>query len=289
MESTLDKIRNLPTDWWCSASKSSILATLFKKHTLPLLVAGSVNGVTQYNIYSGFLLQLKRGLFWLTAGHNIEELQKFKNSSDFVLDKMVWLDDYKITGATSVPFHRKDIQMKTWVDIGVDIGVIFPSELDVGNILKNEDIKPIEPGIWFGIDNAKPEGYYAIGYPRLFNKFEQTNLPTGKVLNSVVADLVCIPLRRSPPPSAFKGNPFWENPNAFYGEIIPFPDLPHFDIGRAEGMSGGLILSIERDPDGHVRYRLFGIIQRFAYAQSLFRAEPIQQVSQIIEDWAQHL
>jgi len=196
---------------------------------------------------------------------------------------MVWLDDFGVTNAEFVPLHRKDVLMKSWKDEGLDFGIIQPSELDVRNILINKKITPIESSIWKNLNEADPEGYYAIGYPRLFNNFQQTQVAGGKILCSVAADLVCIPLREIPPPLIFKDNPMWANPNAFYGEIIPFPDLPLFDIEDGKGMSGGPIISIERNSEGRVVYRLVGVIQSFAYAQSIFRAEPIDLIAKVID------
>lgn len=67
--------------------------------------------------------------------------------------------------------------------------------------------------------------------------------------------------------------------------MLPYLDFPEFDLDSTKGMSGGPILSVERDRDGKIRYRLVGIIQSFAPGQAIFRAEPINRVKELIDKW----
>jgi len=275
----------LPPDWWQTATASSVLIQQFKKHLLPLLVAGSVDRQVQYNIYTGVLLRHGETIVWLTAGHVVDELIQILSSHHFKLSAMVWLDGYEATKAESVTLHRIDVPMKSWRETGLDIGAVLPSLLDVGNLLRNEKIETIHSGIWKNLDLASPEGYYAIGFPRPWCHHTQTPAPNNKTLNAVKADIACLPLKEIQPPSEFAEDPAWSNPEAFYGQILPYPDYPEFDLEDAKGMSGGPILSVERDPDGRIWYRLVGVIQSFARGQSIFRAEPIQRVAEAIDLW----
>jgi len=278
-------ILRLPPNWWQRADASSVLIKAFKKHIIPLLVAGTVDQESQYNIYTGILLKHGETIVWLTAGHVVDELIKFLSSSRFKLTSIAWLDGYEITKAESVPLHRTDVPMKSWCDIGLDVGIILPSILDVGNLLRNDNVRPIDALIWKNLNQASPEGYYAIGFPRPWCHRSQTPVSNNKVLNLVEANFACLPLKEIPPPPEFGGDPAWSNPEAFYGQILPYPDYPQFDLEDTKGMSGGPILSVERDPDGRIRYRLVGIIQSFARGQSIFRAEPIKQVAEVIDSW----
>jgi hypothetical protein len=279
------KMLELPPDWWQTATASSVLIQQFKKHLLPLLVAGSVDRQVQYNVYTGILLRHGETIVWLTAGHVVDELIRILSSPHFKLSAMAWLDGYEATKAESVTMHRIDIPMKSWRVTGLDVGAVLPSILDVGNLLRNEKVETINSGIWKNLDLASPEGYYAIGFPRPWCHHTQTSAPNNKILNSVKADIACLPLREIPPPAEFAGDPEWSNPEAFYGQLLEYPDYPAFDLESARGMSGGPVLSVERDPDGRIRYRLVGVIQSFAEGQSIFRAEPIQRVAEVIDLW----
>ena len=223
-----------------------------KKHLLPLLVAGSVDRQPQYNVYTRILLRHGETIVWLTAGHVVDELIQILSSPHFKLSAMAWLDGYEATKAESVPLHRIDIAMKSWRETGLDVGAVLPSLLDIGNLLRNKKVETIDSRIWKNLDLASPEGYYAIGFPRPWCHYTQTLAPNNKILNSVRPDIACLPLREILPPLEFAGDPEWSNPEAFYGELLEYPDNPAFDLESAKGMSGGPILSVERDPDGQI-------------------------------------
>jgi hypothetical protein len=279
------KMLDLPSDWWQNATTSTILIQHFKRHLLPLLVAGFVDNQIQYNIYTGIYLKHGETIVWLTAGHVVEELKKILSSKNFKLAVISWLDGFEATQAESIPMHKIDIPMKSWQEIGLDIGVVLPSLLDVGNLQKNERISPIEAVIWKNLSKAQPEGYYAIGFPRPWCQYTQTPTQNKKTLNKIIAETACLPLEQIPPPPEFFNDKKWSDPEAFYGRLIPFPDYPEFELEDANGMSGGPIISVERDPDGRIRYRLVGILQSFAHGQSIFRAEPISKVAGAIDTW----
>lgn len=279
------KMLQLPADWWQTAAAASTLVQWFKRHIIPLLVAGTVGHQFQYSVYTGILLRHDETIVWLTAGHVVDELIQLLSSSAFKLSAMTWLDDFEVAKAEAVPLHRTDIPMKSWRDIGLDIGAVLPSLLDVGNLLQNNSVKTIDAGIWKNLSQANVEGYYAIGYPRPWSQHSETPVPNNKILHSVKVNVACLPLKEISPPPEFSDDPVWSNPDAFYGKVLPYPDYPEFDLDNAKGMSGGPILSVERDPDGRIRYRLVGVIQSFARWQSIFRAEPINRVAEVIEDW----
>ena len=279
------KLLGLHPDWWQTAATTSVLIKAFKKHIIPLLVAGTVGHESQYNIYTGIILKYSGPILWLTAGHVVDELSKILSSSQFKLTEMAWLDGYEVTKAEAVLVHRTDIPMKSWSEIGLDVGIILPSILDVGNILRNDNVIPIDARIWKNLNQASPEGYYAIGFPRPWSHLSQTPLSNNKVLKTVDANIACLPLKEIPPPPEFRDDPVWSNPEAFYGQILPYPDYPDFNFEDAKGMSGGPILSVERDPGGTIRYRLEGIIQSFAPSQFIFRAEPIQRIAEVLDLW----
>ena len=87
------------------------------------------------------------------------------------------------------------------------------------------------------------------------------------------------------PPGSLADIEKWSDEEAFYGKILPYTDFPEFEVEEVKGMSGGPILSVERDPDGRIRYRLVGIIQSWYRSESIIRAEPISRIAQAITGW----
>ena len=284
-ENLLKKMRELPPDWWQSESTAVILLDLFRRHIVPLLLAGYVERKFQFTIYTGFLLQHNQNLVWLTAGHAIDELSSILSSPSFEVSKMVWLDDYKAAQSEGVPLHRYPPIMKSWKDTNRDVGAIIPSILDTGNILRNTELQTINAEIWKNLKQANPEGYYAIGFPQPWTQHSQKPAPNNKILHSINANLLCLPLEEVSPPSELANLSGWSDPDVFYGKILPFVDNPTFEVDDLKGMSGGPILSIERDLDGQIRYRLVGIIQSWANSQSIVRAEPVHRIAETIDKW----
>lgn len=278
-------ILNLPPNWWQSARAASTLLQWFRRHVVPLLVAGEVNENIQHNVYAGLLLDHGETLVWLTAGHVVDELRTILASPTFKLSAIAWLDEFDAKNAENVRLHRTDIPMNSWRAAGLDVGVILPSELDTGNIRKNNGVSPVNSVIWENLKQAKPEGYYAIGFPRPWSKHEQKLLSNKQILHTINADLICLPLEEVSPPVEFSEDPKWSNKEAFYGKILPFTDDPTFEMDDLKGLSGGPILSVERDSRGRIGYRLVGIIDSWAPAQSIIRAEPINQISVAVEKW----
>lgn len=285
LEEALNKMRKLPPDWWQSIHTVSVLCKLFKRHIIPLFVAGSVGNDFQYNVYTGILLNHNQITVWLSAGHVVDEIKQLLSSTSFRLSLITWLDGFGVPEAEGVKLHKINIPMKSWKSSGVDVGVILPSILDVGNIKNNDNVLPINADIWKNLKQANPEGYYAIGFPRPWSNHSQKPAPNHKILHSVKFDLACLPVAEIPPPPEFASDPKWSDPEAFYGKILPFIDNSDFGVDDIRGMSGGPILSVERNVDGRIVYRLVGIIQSWAHAQSIIRAEPIRKISNAIEEW----
>jgi hypothetical protein len=70
---------------------------------------------------------------------------------------------------------------------------------------------------------------------------------------------------------------FWNDPEAFYGQILPFVEGSKYQPASLQGMSGGPLFSLERDPSDRIRYRLFGIQRSEDRDERLIRVEPIHR------------
>ena len=278
------RMLDLPSDWWQTAQATYSLLQWFKLHIVGLLLAGSVDHQFQYSFYTGFLLEHTNRLLWLSAGHVVEEIESALSSDRFRVSQFCWLDNYEDPKAPAVPVHRRDMPMHSWKQSSLDLGVVLPSLLDTGNLLRNEKLQLMEERVWRNLAQANPEGFYAIGYPRPWTTHTQKQVSPTQALHSLRADLACLPLAETtspaPPP-----DDRWLDTAAFYGKILPFPDMPDFEVDDIKGMSGGPVLSVERNKDGRIVYRLVGIVQSWYPSQGIVRAEPIARVAETIEAW----
>ena len=279
-----DKVRNLPSDWWQHASVVQGLIKYFKSHIVGLLLGGSINKTYQYYLYTGFILNHKENFLWLTAGHVIENITAVLSSTNFSLSVIRWLDGYDVAGAESFPVNVANLRMKSWVSEGLDFGVIAFSDLEKQIISANKNISVMNEKIWKNLNKASPEGYYVIGYPRIWNIYKETPIESNKVLRSIKADLACLPLEPISP-VANAEDPFWDKKNAFYGKIIKYPDLEDFRIDDIVGMSGGPILSIERTSESKFAYRLVGIQVKWKPEMKIICAEPIESIALALSKW----
>jgi hypothetical protein len=286
---TASKMGQFPPDWWQTVAAATALLQKFTNHVIPLLVAGIIDNSINYSVYSGILLRYERTIVWLTAGHIVDELVKVLSSPDFKLTTMVWLDDFGAKGAEGVRLHNTGIPMKSWKSAGLDVGAVLPSDLDLGRILKNNKVQPIDAGIWKNRSSIRPEGFYAIGFPRPWSI--HTKMPAlipalvNDVLISLKTDLSCLPLEVIQPPRENSDDPTWSDLKVFYGKILPYSDNPINNLDSPMDMSGGPILSFERTAEGHIAYSLVGVIQSWVWAQSIIRAEAIDCIADEIDRW----
>ena len=279
------KIDNLPQDWWQNIQTAEALTNQFKKHIVGLLIDGSINDKSQHFLYTGVLLEYEERMLWLTAGHVIDNIQKVLNHSEFKISIMRWLDDYDVPGAKSIPINYSNLDMLSWTSKGIDFGVINISPLEKQCLLANNDTIPINSEIWKNLKHASPEGYYIVGYPRIWNNYNEQRLEGNKILKSIWTNIACIPILPILAPSDTKSDPFWKNDNGFYGQILNYPDMQEFQVEDIAGMSGGPVFSIERTPSSQLAYRLAGIQVAWKPSSGIIRAEPIDIIESMLKSW----
>jgi hypothetical protein len=77
---------------------------------------------------------------------------------------------------------------------------------------------------------------------------------------------------------------FWNDPAAFYGEILHYPDNPDFEVSEIEWMSGGPVFSLKINDKGKITYRLVAI-QKGWDQGVMMRAVPIDKIIKAIDEW----
>jgi hypothetical protein len=177
--------------------------------------------------------------------------------------------------------------MKSWRAEGLDFGAVRLPILEKKALMANESASVMGEQAWRNLNAASPEGYYAIGFPREWNNLKKTRAEGTKVLNSLKADLACLPIAEVPRRNDSSGEAFWEHEKSFYGEVLRFPDAPTLKVESIVGMSGGPILSIERSPDAKIGIRLVGLQVEWLPNSEIVRAESIQEIAAALDTWKQ--
>jgi hypothetical protein len=231
------------------------------------------------------LLEYKGKLLWLTAEHVIDNLSQALSSPVFSLSVMRWIDDFDVPGAEAIPVNHSQLKMKSWTSEGLDFGAIIIPFLESQNLLANEKVSVMEERIWKNLMLASPEGYYVAGFPRSWNEFNEKPVGENKILRSIKADIACLPVKPLKPPNNSEDDHFWDKQGAFFGELLPFPDAPNLKVDNIEGMSGGPIFSIERTKDYKIAIRLVGIQSSWKPAFGIVRAEPIDEIVEVLSEW----
>jgi hypothetical protein len=276
---------DLPDDWWRYTSTCQILSDWFIHHLLGLFLSLlDERGRIRHGVLTGFLLYHQDILLWITAGHVIDSINAILSNPHIKVLRMRWLDGCEIPGAESVPVHNRNLKtFSTLKSKEIDFGVAAITGLDAENILRNDRVQTMTEQVWKNLHLAQPEGYYVLGFPEEWVEIQEDRLPDNIILGSAQANLACLPVRRIDYRGPSRTKEFWNDPGAFYGQILPFVDEPGYQPQNIEGMSGGPVFAIERDSGG-IRYRLFGIQRSQDKDERLIRVEPIQRIIAIMEE-----
>ena len=280
----INKASEYPPDWWRKPGVIEFLFREFRQFVIGLLISYSSNDVSTYRFYTGFLLENKEHLFWMTAGHIIDQIDQILQAGNKI-SSMRWFDGYPKEGAETIPINFHSLRKKSWISLGIDAGVIDISLLEKENILKNNLVNPMNKQIWDQVEQAKPEGYFVVGFPRIFNNYNERPAQKNKVLKSIRADYACIPLDKLAFPVNDPNTEFFDKPDAFYGQLIDQQLDPVDFVHSIQYMSGSPIFSIERTQEVNILYRLVGIQKKWLPESRRICAEPIGRIIQELNSW----
>jgi hypothetical protein len=257
----------LPPDWWKREAVCLNLSQWFGQHVLPLFLAVRIDGTPQEALYTGFLLEHEAGLRWITAGHVVDEINQVYATEGVQVVSFRWLDRGELAGAESVPAIYERARLLSGHTKGIDLGAIELSYMEEQPLRHNARVKIMTPEVYAHLDRAKPEGYYIVGYPQEWMTVSRKGNRGANALMSARADIACLPVERlsEPPPELVGIIP--PDDYTFIGRLIPFAESSQSQPVGIKGMSGGPLFSIQREPDGHFKYYLFGI-QRGWYEKS---------------------
>lgn len=278
-------VANLAPDWWQKAASCQTIAKLIERHLLGLFIAYRIGTQHHEYVFSGCKLYYKDFLFWLTAGHVIDLVDKMRSGPEIDIRIMRWLDGCEIEGAHTIPVSNTEFRtLSTYADgDGIDFGIGHIDGHDARAILHNPNARYLTELAWKNVDRSRPEGFYLVGFPGEWGEHTEERISAKQAKHSFEAKVVCLPIRRIDYPDPHPNDEFWNDPEAFYGQILPYSDVPGHQPKDIDGMSGGPIYSIERDEDGRMQYWPFGIQRSWDRGKRSIRAEPIHRIISFIK------
>jgi len=291
LEEHLRQMRELPQDWWKWGNTALVLSDWFHRHLLGLSIAYDDESGRHRAHASGFLVDYLGKLCWFSAGHVVVEILRIRNDPKYRLSDFRWLDRHPAKDASTLPAHNKQPTAYYQYGRGRDFGMIVLDGLDELHVRSNEGLVLMTEQGWANLEGSNPEGYYVFGFPIEWQSVDETPANTRQTRVALVAPLSCLPVVRIDPPLVSVRDEFWDDKNAFYGEIVAFErieDPAQFQPSDIVGMSGGPLLSLERQLDGRIRYRLFGVLVSWNKRNRYVRVEPIQRIiDELVKPWLQ--
>lgn len=243
--------------WWKDQGVAVTLSHCFARHVVALGISLTCEGKRDYQWLTGFLVQVGDLDFWLTAGHIIDAIEEILHDPRVKVVRATWNDGYDNSEAVAVPVSMEDLPR--YRDAENDFGAILIRKGYAAPILANPKIVPLTPEIWWHHKTSRPDGFYVVGHPREWCELQEVARSRKGRFYFAASALACIPVDRISPDPGDVQNEFWAHPDAFYGQVLPVMKSKLEPLRSIKGTSGGPIFSIERTPDNHLKYRLFGI------------------------------
>jgi len=187
---------------------------------------------------SGTLIFIEGALYFLTAGHVLEELKTLRDSKQVEIENASLADVFgtKRVSDTPIPFDLKSAQLFFIDDeeLGLDFGVI-PLEPHHARLLAKNGMIALAEKNWTEQHKVKFDGYAMLGFPA--ERVSERISDSGRVIIRPTMFAVTQSPSASQEPVATKYP-------RFIGSV--HPDLP---LKSLKGMSGGLILGFREQPE----------------------------------------
>ncbi len=275
-----------PKDYWRSGMVAAQLSHEFGDHVIAIGIAFTFDKQAHYEWFSGFLVVIDDRLLWLTAGHVVDRILELRDSQAVRIDYVSWNDNYPDAAAAEVPFPLQ--ALAAYKDTEMDFGAVLIRPCFADPLLANPNVRPMTPEFWYGHTDAKPEGYYVVGFAERFCNFRLIGREGPRENYTAAAHLLCLPMEPIDRPSSPEPADFWDDPHALYGQLVPFKEgVSPENQSSIKGMSGGPVLSIEREGDGRLLKRLFGIQSAWLPESRIVRAVSIGSAVKAMVKWLQ--
>jgi hypothetical protein len=246
-------------------------------------LSGEHAGKQNTSFYPGFVISVRGQWLFVTAGHNIREVDDALQEGQIRLVTARFLDcfspdaPYRDSATASFPFdYCASKRAGIFFDFddsvdqldGRDFGFVKISD-SMRQLLESNGIRALEEHMWLPPVGTVLEEHILVGIPKQLIDVEK-----GKSEIVYRPENVCIPLK---PPSS---SPSDLDQAKHQRLVLELPD--DMPIAKVAGMSGGPIFAIGDGPEGRGRVWVVGI-QSKQKGRLLF-AFPFEQVVRYIDE-----
>lgn len=267
----------LPGEWWTDARVCVGFCDLVRKHILGLGIEYVTDSKLALANYTGIMLTHRDRDMWVTAGHVIDQICELRDHRDVAVRRVRIVDHCETPNAEALPFDLAATQFYSAMPSGLDFGAMWLPPITTAGILGSGSVEPLTEQIWKGRQDAFPDGYYLVGYPEESLRVSRTPIGGGLARYERTSTLVCLPIRAIVHGVHADDAEFWNDPEAFYGEILPYTGEQIDQPTDIRGMSGGPLFAFVREPEG-VRYFLWGLQRSWDRRNRFVRCEPIDRI-----------
>jgi hypothetical protein len=277
----------LPEQWW----RRKDIALLFANHLMPgflQLIVRFINNKNQVERLSctGVIMNIVDNYVWISAGHVIDAINYYAQNNRII--DANWIDGVNIPDAPVLLSSKKTFTMVSFEKQNHDFGALIIPILDAAHLRLNPNIKPFTISTHNEYSKIEPEGYILVGYPYIKVKITSKPYNNKQEKVHIETELISLPVKNIQPPALSTPDQHWDDKSAFYGEILPYYGETDVYFDDYRGMSGGAVLSL-RKTETNVQVFIEGIFASFQKDNKWIRAEPINLVILMLEEWIKNL
>lgn len=258
------------------SSAKQMLADEMGRHLVALGVLRAPGGSGEqahWDLYSGFLFRMGAQLHWITAAHNLAELDALRrcHGTSLVLQ---WFDVDERPGP-GIPTAPESLSLRYDDPDRSDVGVV---RIDPHAQALFESATHHRAFVTADLDED-PRAHtklFIVGYPRETSGQVHLRRPSGgTVVFSAVGGCVQFHLLAQNGHSG--STEFWAHPNCIFGSISKAMPL-----ASIVGLSGGPLIGITPSDSGGFSLRLLGVQSAWLRDSRIARAEPISAAIDLI-------
>lgn len=275
----------LPRGWWKDSRHLLTLAEHLRNYVLVLGVLWEARGKGgQSDLFCGTLIQYRGLPHWVTAGHNLEQIEVLRADASKRLISARWYDNPS-PGVSGIPVSLADLAYKRFPDTEhIDLAVAWPRQNQWDLMRASPNYRPFTPIAWRLDPGLKSEGIYIVGFPTALRSSQIRSGPGKKREYSFEAKPICIPLVAAARPTrGTKDDPFWRHKHSYYARIPAHRTGAKVSLQSLRGVSGGPVVLVCRTEVGQTRYKLLGIQCGWLPEKRIVRIEPIQIVIKMLD------
>jgi hypothetical protein len=240
--------------------------------------------VPRHYAFTGFLYRREFYAYWITAGHVVKEIERILDHEKL---ESCWAELSDRAGPDeecSVVIAPEELRLMISLnEQGIDLGFLLLRQLYY------ECLAAVPENMFIDADSLGSESYldyrgvYLLGCPFDSQEVIDTEL-SNSTKRSVRIENLCLPVEpvRIPDQIPSEHGSFWDNPNAFYGRLLPFSDTGSRGVQLIEGMSGGPIFSLEPSGLERVTPRLIGVQSSWLPRQRTIRATSSSELNEFL-------